>query len=137
MLNIKPLLPRSNLITLQLRVPLGLLIEEAEDGTILVTGALPGYSALGQVEEGDLVRALTAYAEVVTGAPMWQQVTSGTPMGTRALKRLAFTTEGATYADVRGAIQSHRTDEGGDGIVTLLVERAVEAGQPLAPRAAP
>jgi hypothetical protein len=102
----KRLLPRSELLQLQLRVPLGLLIEESETGRIVVTGALPGYSALGQVEVGDVIRALSCYAQVVSGAPMWQQVTSGTPVGTRALKRLAFTTEGATFSDVRAAIAS-------------------------------
>lgn len=47
----KPLLPRSELVLLELRVPLGLLIEE-RDGMIVVNGALPGYSAFSQVEEG-------------------------------------------------------------------------------------
>lgn len=120
----KPRLPRSELIRLQLRVPLGLVIEEDEtNGDIVVTGALPGYSSFGQVEPGDLLRALTCYAEVVAGAPMWQQVTSGTPMGTRSLKRLVFTTEGATFSDIRFAIASHRVDDGGDGSVTLILER--------------
>lgn len=112
------LLPRSELLQLQLRVPLGLLIEENEEtGHIVVTGALPGYGALGQVEVGDVIRALSCYAEVVSGAPMWQQVTSGTPMGTRALKRLAFTTEGATFSDVRAAIASCavHSEAGGGG----------------------
>jgi hypothetical protein len=74
---------------------------------------------------------------VVAGAPMWQQVTSGTPMGKLALKRLCFETEGATFGDVRDAIASHRTADGGNGVVTLLLERAVNSSTPLAPRAAP
>lgn len=130
---LKPTLPRSDLVVLQLRVPLGLLIEE-RNGTIVVTGALPGYSAISQVEAGDVVRAVTLYAEVVAGAPMWQQVTSGTPVGSRSLKRLLFRTDGGTFADVRGAIASHRTSEGGNGAVTLVVEREVEPSVPLAPR---
>ena len=32
-------------------------------------------------EEGDLLRAVTAYAAVAGDAPMWQQLTSGTPVG--------------------------------------------------------
>ena len=56
----KPLLPRSEFVLLNLRVPLGLLIEEqalepaagaaasGTGGTIGVTGALPGFSAFGQ-----------------------------------------------------------------------------------------
>ena len=131
----KPLLPRSELLQLQLRVPLGLLIEESSASTIVVTGALPEFSAISQVEPGDLVRGITAYREVISGAPMWQQVTSGTPMGTRQLKRLVFRCdEGAGYGDVRDAIASHRE---GNGVVTLLVERAVNASTPLKPRAAP
>ena len=38
-----------------------------------MTGALPGYSAFEQVEQGDLLRAVTAYAAVAGDAPMWQQ----------------------------------------------------------------
>ena len=70
---------------------------------------------------------MTAYREVVSGAPMWQQVISYTPVGEIRTKRLIFRTEGATYADVRDAISSHRTEEGGNGIVTLVVERALNA----------
>jgi hypothetical protein len=131
----RPILPRSDLIQLRLRVPLGLLIEESGD-IIGVTGCLPGdtYSALGQVMEGDLIRAVTSYRDVVTGAPMWRQMTSYTPVGTVQRKRLIFKTEGATYADVRDAIASHRADAGGDGCVLLVIERRVENDSPLAPR---
>ena len=105
----KPLLPRSEFVLLDLRVPLGLLIEEVgsggstpagpaggDAGTIQVTGALPGFSAFKKVEEGDLLRAVTAYAAVAGDAPMWQQVTSGTPVGDVASKRLIFKTDGAS-----------------------------------------
>ena len=66
------------------------------------------------------MRAVSLYAMVAGDAPMWQQVTSGTPIGTRSTKRLVFTTEGATYVDVRNAIASHRPSEGGNGVVTRL-----------------
>jgi hypothetical protein len=75
----KPFMPRSDLFQLQLRVPLGLVIEEDEaNGHIVVRGALPGYSSMGQAEPGDLIRGLTCYAVVVAGAPMWQQVLRST-----------------------------------------------------------
>ena len=135
-ISFKPLLPRSDFILLELRVPLGLLIEES-DARIVVTDALPGYSAMKQVEKGDLVRAVTAYAQVAGSAPMWQQVTSGTPLGDVSLKRLLFRTDDATYTDVRNAIASHRGSEGGNDMVTLVLERAVESGTPLADRGAP
>ena len=135
-ISFKPLLPRSDFILLELRVPLGLLIEES-DARIVVTDALPGYSAMKQVEKGDLVRAVTAYAQVAGSAPMWQQVTSGTPLGDVSLKRLLFRTDDATYTDVRNAIASHRGSEGGNNMVTLVLERAVESGTPLAERGAP
>ena len=35
---------------------------------------------------------------------------------------------------MRDAIASHRTSEGGDGIVTLILERPVNSSAPLAPR---
>lgn len=133
---LRPVLPRSDIVQLELRTPLGLLIEETDDGTIVVGGALPGFSAIGRVEPGDILRAVTAYATVVAGAPMWAQVASGTPMGTAQLKRLIFTTDGAAYADVKDAIASCRPDAGGSGVVSLVVERAVNASTPLAPRVA-
>ena len=68
----EPRLDRSSFVVLDLRVPLGMLIEETDEGDIAVTGALPGteYSAFGQVATGDLVRAVTAYEQVVGDAPM-------------------------------------------------------------------
>lgn len=130
-LNFTPQLDRSDFILLNLRVPLGMLIEETDDGTIVVDGAMPGYSSDGQVEPGDIVRAVTAYRQVLAGAPMWQQLASYTPVGKLEMRRLIFRTEGATFADVRDAIASHRVEEGGNGTVTLLVERAVNASAPL------
>ena len=61
---------------------------------------------------------------VAGDAPMWQQVTSGTPLGDVALRRVIFRTDDATYDDVRSAIASHRVGDGGNGLVTLVVERA-------------
>ena len=92
-----------------------------------MTGALPGYTAINHIEAGDLIRAVTAYREVLSGAPMWQQVISYSPRGTVQLKRLVFRTEGARYSDVRDAIASHRADEGGNDSVTLVVERPLNA----------
>ena len=43
------------------------------------------------------------------------------------LKRCFFRIDkDARWGDVRDAIASHRTSEGGDGIVTLVLERPVE-----------
>ena len=134
----KPLLERSELVLLELRTPLGLLIEERADhgGSIACKGALPGYSSFGKVEEDDLLRAVTGYAMVAGDAPMWQQVTSGTPVGDVALKRCIFRTDGATtYGDVRSAISSHRPGDGGNGVVTLIIERALNSSTPDAPPA--
>lgn len=131
----KPLLPRSEFLLLELRVPLGLLIKESVDGeSILVEGALPDYSAFNQVEAGDLIRAVTGYAMVAGDAPMWQQITSGTPLGDVGLKRVIFRTEGAKYDDIRSAIASHRTSEGGNGRVCLVIERAVDDADGRPPR---
>lgn len=137
---LRPSVPRSELHVLQLRVPLGLLIEETTDhgGAVVVSGALPGFSALGAVEVGDVVRGVTAYAPVLAGAPMWRQVASGTPVGTTSARRCFFRVDDSTrYADVRDAVASHAPTRGGDGEVTLVVERAARRGAPLAPRAAP
>ncbi|KAL1521470.1 hypothetical protein AB1Y20_021132 [Prymnesium parvum] len=133
---LSPRLDRSDVEVLSLPLPLGLLVEERE-GAVVVTGTLPGYSAHGAVGEGDVLRAVSAYARVVGGAPMWRQVASGTPLGARRLRRLLFRADGATYAEVREAIASHRRDAGGNGVVSLVLERAVGEGKPLSPRVAP
>lgn len=140
----KPLMSRSVFVQVDLRVPLGLVIEETEQdhpypGRVMVTGALPGYSAIGQVEVGDYVRGLTAYRQVMTGAPMWQQVISYTPQGKMQLKRLFFRTEGATFEDVREAIASHR-EEGANQTVSLVLERPlvnISAEEGITPRLSP
>ena len=49
----------------------------------------------------------------------------GPQVGELKKKRLIFRTEGATYADVRDAIASHRKDAGGDGVVPAGVLRGV------------
>ena len=127
-----PLLPRSVFVQVDLRVPLGMVIEETEKddpypGRVIVTGALPGYSANGKVLAGDFVRGVTAYRTIMAGAPMWQQVISYTPQGKMQLKRLFFRTEGATFEDVREAIASHR-EEGANQTVSLVLERPVDLG---------
>ena len=58
-LNFIPQLDRSDFLLLNLRVPLGMLIEETDDGAILVTGAMPGYSSDGAVESGDVCAAVS------------------------------------------------------------------------------
>ena len=55
----------------------------------------------------------------------WRQLFSYTPVGKLALKRLIYRTDGATYSDVREAIASHRSAEGGNDIVTLVLERTL------------
>ena len=135
----KPLLNSSEFLVVNLTAPLGLVIEE-RNSVIVATGALPGYGAFGRVQEGDIIRAVTAYSEVIGDAPMWQQVTSGTPIGDIRLARLIFTTEGASYTDVRDAIASHKDsngsqkDKGRTPQVTMVLERAVNATSASTPR---
>lgn len=82
------------------------------------------------------MRAVSAYKMVVGGAPMWQQLASYTPVGEASLKRLVFRVDEETsYGDVRDAIASHRSSDGGNDLVTLVVERAVNGSVPLSPRA--
>ena len=82
-----------------------------------------------------MIRAVTGYAMVAGDAPMWQQVTSGTPLGDVELRRCVFRTEGAKYNDIKSAIASHRTSEGGNGKVCLVIERATDEARPRASEA--
>ena len=130
-----PLLDRSVMLQFDLRVPLGLVIEEQDDGVLLVTGALPGYGSFGKIEVGDVVRAVTGYREIIVGGSMLSQMMSYTPVGKPELRRLLFRTDPgqASFSDVYDAIGSHRQAEGGNGVATIVVERAVNETTPVAP----
>ena len=138
-ISLRPLLPNSEFVTLDLGLPLGMIIEVVDDGSgsvagqwyqktrVVVTDALPGYSSYGNVQKGDLLRALTAYRTVLVapdGFSAWKQMTSYTPVGEPELRRLVFKTEGASYDDIRDAIQSHRE---GNMIATLIIERSLDS----------
>mmetsp|Transcript_2625 Transcript_2625/g.5544 ORF Transcript_2625/g.5544 Transcript_2625/m.5544 type:complete len:231 (+) Transcript_2625:396-1088(+) len=133
-----PVLPRSEIFQVDLRLPLGMLIEVEEDGSgsvagmwyqktrVVVADALPGFSAHGNVKKGDILRAVTAYRTVIVapeGFSVWKQLTSYSPVGSPELRRLIFRCEGAEYGDVRDAIQSHRE---GNSIVTVVIERPID-----------
>ena len=70
-----PLLDRSVMLQFDLRVPLGMAIEEQDDGAILVTERCPA-SSFGKVEPGDIVCAVTAYREIMVGGSMLSQMMS-------------------------------------------------------------
>lgn len=133
----KPNFERSEFIMVDLQLPLGIVIQVMPNGNTLVQGAYPGFRGFNTVQPGDLIRGLTGYRETVGGAPMWRQLISYGPVGTKALRRLFFKTEGATYPDIRDAVRSHRVDDGGNGIVTLVLEREVNSSMPMTPRAVP
>ncbi|KAL3920401.1 MAG: hypothetical protein SGPRY_005266, partial [Prymnesium sp.] len=150
-LKLAPLLEDSEFLQLELGLPLGMVIEVQDDGggsiagpscsrrsradakktRVVITDALPGYSSFNNVKKGDLLRAITAYRTVLVnegGYSAWKQVfaaelclTSYTPVGEPMLKRLVFRCEGASYNDIKDAIQSHRE---GNSIATLIVERS-------------
>lgn len=138
-IKLDPLLKRSKFLVVQLGLPLGMLIEVEDDGAgsaagnwyqktrVVITDALPGYSAHGTVQKGDLLRAMTAYrvvkAQAEGGFSAWKQVTSGTPVGEPVLRRLVYKCEGATYEQVREAIASHNE---GNRIATLVIERPLD-----------
>ena len=141
-LKFSPLLRNSEFVQLELGLPLGMVIEVEDDGggsiagnwyqktRVVVTGALPGYSSYRSVQEGDLLRAITAYRTVLVnegGYSAWKQLTSYTPVGEPKLKRLVFRCEGASYNDIKDAIQSHRE---GNSIASLIIERSRDARAP-------
>ena len=67
-----------------LRVPLGMVIEETEKdhpypGRVVVTGALPGYSAIGQVLGRGVIRELKACLSVACKEASRLQLLCNTP----------------------------------------------------------
>merc|ERR1712070_1280377 len=118
-------------------------VEDAEGGgsiagqwyqktNVIITDALPGYSAYGNVQKGDVLRALTAYRTVIVapdGFNVWKQLTSYNPVGSPELRRLIFRTDGASYNDVRDAIQSHRSPRGAGSPRSSLSARGTVESQ--------
>ena len=143
-LKITPKLSNSEMITMDLGLPLGLLISVQEDGggsvagmwyqktRVVVDDTLPGYSAHRVLRKGDLLRAVTGYRSVVLnpeGFNAFKQVTSGTPVGAGnpqnvKLRRIIYKCDSATYDNVREAISSHNE---GNRIATLVIERSLDS----------
>ena len=61
------------------------------------------------------------------GFSVWKQMTSYTPVGEPALRRLLYKCDSATYDDIREAIASHRE---GNNICTLVLERSLDVEAP-------
>ena len=142
-LKVTPKLPNSELLCMDLGLPLGLMISVVEDGSgsvagmwyqktrVVVDDTLPGYSAHGAARKGDLLRAVTGYRSVVLnpeGFQAFKQVASGTPVGAGnpqnvKLRRIVYKCDSATYDNVREAISSHNE---GNRIATLVLERSLD-----------
>lgn len=121
----EPLLPRSELLCVRLDMPLGMVVEEAEDGIAkgnpFVADIADGSSAdNGGVEVGDIVRATTS---VIMGMeyPPWQLMLGG--VGRPKLQKVLIPTQGEPFDKVSAAIVSNSRDAKGNGQVIFVLER--------------
>ncbi|KAJ9517522.1 hypothetical protein QJQ45_024995 [Haematococcus lacustris] len=112
--------PHSSLVTVTLRSPMGLVLEESAPACVQVAEVVPGgAAATAQVRVGDRVRAVTAATMQMT-YPTANLLLGG--VGRPRLKRVALPATGRSLAWVSGALRSNADLEGGQA--TLVLERA-------------
>jgi len=123
-----PVLPdgTSQLLCVRLDMPLGMLIEEAEEGEAAAGNPVVGElledssAAAGGVAEGDVIRATTG---VIMGMsyPTWQLMMGG--VGKPSLQKVLMPTEGEPFEKTMAAIGSNSQAQQGNGQVVLVLER--------------
>ncbi|KAL6751844.1 hypothetical protein V8C86DRAFT_2768585, partial [Haematococcus lacustris] len=117
--------PHSSLVTVTLRSPMGLVLEESAPACVQVAEVVPGgAAATAQVRVGDRVRAVTAATMQMT-YPTVNLLLGG--VGRPRLKRVALPATGRSLAWVSGALRSNADLEGGQA--TLVLERSGGAEQ--------
>ena len=123
-----PVLPAgtSQLLCVRLNMPLGMLIEEAEEGEAAAGNPVVGEllddssAAAGGVAEGDVIRATTG---VIMGMsyPTWQLMMGG--VGKPSLQKVLMPTSGEPFEKTMAAIGSNAQAQQGNGQVVLVLER--------------
>ena len=121
----EPLLPGSTLLCVRLDMPIGMLLEEAEEGaaagSAFVSELLPDSNAeLGGLEVGDVVRATTAVSMQMS-YPTWNLIAGG--IGRPKLQKILFPTKGEPFEKLMAAIGSNSRMQQGNDQCILLVER--------------
>jgi hypothetical protein len=118
-----PLLSDSSLLCTRLNMPLGMLLEEAEDdasGALVVAELVDGAAKEGGVQVGDLLRATTGVSMQMS-YPTWQLMMGG--VGRPTLQKILMATEGEPFERVMAAIASNAREQQGNGQVVLVLER--------------
>ena len=125
----EPLLKKkSQLLSVRLDLPLGMLLEEDAAGesvvaTVVVAELLEGGSAReGGLQVGDLLRATTAMSMAMS-YPTWNLLLGG--VGRPSFQKVLLTTEGEPFEKIMQALGSNSVEAGGNGQVVLFIERAV------------
>ena len=137
---LRPMLPNSQLLSVRLDMPLGMLLEETDvpphnklqdeavsvkpARAVVVAELLEGSSAAaGGVKEGDLIRATTA-VKMAMSYPTWQLMMGG--IGKPTLQKVLFPIEGQDFEAVMAALASNSKQQQGNGQVVLFIERRVD-----------
>jgi len=100
--------PGSSLVVLELSLPMGLVLEEAE-----AAGGAPfvvepqGAAAAAGAKPGDLLRACTACRQVME-TPAWQVILGG--IGQPKTSRFLYSTDDRPFDEVLEALGSNRRD---------------------------
>jgi len=123
----EPVLEQSQLLSVRLDLPLGMLLEEDEtrednaNPKIVVAELLEGGSArVGGLEVGDLLRATTAMSMAMS-YPTWNLLLGG--IGRPKFQKVLLETAGEPFEKIMQALGSNSVNAGGNGQVILFVER--------------
>ena len=103
-------LGKSRIITIQAKIPLGLILGEdiSLPGLISVDEVSPdGNGASAGIKQGDIIRAITACQTVMETAT-WQLLAGG--IGQPKSKRFIYSVDGRPLEEVLNAVGSNRMD---------------------------
>lgn len=113
---------KSRIVTIQAPLPIGLVLGEDESmpGLTSVDEVVPdGNGASAGIEQGDIVRAITA-CQTTMETPTWQLIAGG--IGQPKTKRFMYSVDGRPLEEVLDAVGSNRMDVQGRD-VWLVLER--------------
>ena len=129
-----PRLPDSDLLSVRLDMPLGMLLEEqaADEQSNADGGSGPpsavvaellndGSARTGGVQEGDVLRACTA-VRMAMSYPTWNLLLGG--VGKPSLQKVLFQADGESFETVMAALGSNSQTQQGNGQVILFLERS-------------
>ncbi|WIA21859.1 hypothetical protein OEZ85_004235 [Tetradesmus obliquus] len=112
--------PNSRLVQAEINFPLGLVIERVDDEAVVTEVSAGSAAEAAGCCVGDVVRATSAMTMQMV-YPTMNIMFGG--VGRPALVKILVPTAKAPFPKVLDAVRSNSTAQGGDGSITLVLER--------------